>query len=90
MRIPHFYNSFYVYKYATGISAAIALSRRILAGGQSAVDDYLRFLSAGSSNYSIELLRGAGVDMTSPEPVRAALQQFDTLVDELSGVLGIE
>lgn len=87
MRIPHFYNAFYVYKYATGISAAIALSRRILSEGQAAVDDYLRFLAGGSSNYSIELLRGAGVDMTSPEPVREALKQFDTLVDELANVL---
>lgn len=87
MRIPHFYTPFYVYKYATGISAAIALSRRILSEGESAVKDYLGFLSSGSSDYSINLLRNAGVDMESPEPVREALRQFDTLVDELEGLL---
>ncbi|GLG01783.1 oligoendopeptidase F [Alicyclobacillus hesperidum subsp. aegles] len=87
MRIPHFYSAFYVYKYATGISAAIALSRKILGEGQPAVTAYLNFLSAGSSDTSIELLRKAGVDMTSPEPVRQALLQFEQLVDELGKVL---
>ncbi|WAH41469.1 oligoendopeptidase F [Alicyclobacillus fastidiosus] len=84
MRIPHFYTPFYVYKYATGISAAIALSRRILSEGEAARNDYLAFLSSGSSDYSIELLRKAGVDMESPEPVREALREFDRLVDELA------
>ncbi|WAH39283.1 oligoendopeptidase F [Alicyclobacillus dauci] len=87
MRIPHFYTPFYVYKYATGISAALALSRRILTEGDPAVKDYLGFLSSGSSDYSINLLRRAGVDMESPQPVRSALEQFDSMVDELDGLL---
>ncbi|WP_206917989.1 oligoendopeptidase F [Alicyclobacillus suci] len=87
MRIPHFYTPFYVYKYATGISAAIALSRRILTEGDAAVKDYLSFLSSGSSDYSIELLRKAGVDMASPEPVQEALREFDKLVDELASLI---
>lgn len=88
MRIPHFYTPFYVYKYATGISAAIALSRRILSEGQPAVNDYIAFLSSGGSDYPINLLRKAGVDMESPEPVREALRQFDGLVDELDNLIG--
>lgn len=87
MRIPHFYTPFYVYKYATGISAAVALSRRILNEGEPAVADYLKFLSSGSSDFSIQLLRTAGVDMESPEPIRQALGQFDALVDELEGLI---
>lgn len=87
MRIPHFYTPFYVYKYATGISAAIALSRRILTEGEPAVADYLKFLSSGSSDYSINLLRLAGVDMESPDPIRQALGQFDALVDELEALI---
>src|SRR5256885_1260561 len=75
-RIPHFYSSFYVYQYATGISAASALAQQILHEGKPAVDRYLKFLSSGSSDYRIELLKKAGVDMTSPEPVRQALQTF--------------
>lgn len=86
-RIPHFYNAFYVYKYATGISAATALSQRILTGGEQAVADYLAFLQSGGSNHPIDLLRKAGVDMESPEPVRATLHQFSALVDELSELL---
>ena len=86
-RIPHFYNSFYVYKYATGISAATALSQKILNEGQEAIDAYLGFLKSGGSNYPIELLRGAGVDMESPEPVRITLKRFSELVDELSSLL---
>ena len=75
-RIPHFYRGFYVFQYATGISAAIALAAQIRAEGQPAVDRYLNFLASGGSDYSIELLRRAGVDMTTPEPVRAALAEF--------------
>lgn len=82
-RIPHFYYDYYVYQYATGYAAAIALSRRILTGGQSAVEDYLNFLRGGCSKTPIELLRGAGVDMSTAEPVNAALKVFDGLLDEM-------
>ncbi len=82
-RIPHFYYNYYVFQYATGYSAAIALSRKILAEGESAVKDYLGFLSGGCSKSPIELLKGAGVDMTSPEPVNQALQLFGELLDEM-------
>ncbi len=87
-RIPHFYSSFYVYQYATGISAAIALSQQILHEGQPAVDRYLNFLSSGSSDYSIELLKKAGVDMTSPEPVRQACQMFGSYLKQMEDLLG--
>lgn len=83
-RIPHFYYQYYVYQYATGFSAAIALSNRILEEGAPAVADYLGFLSGGSSKPPIELLKKAGVDMTTPEPTAAALAYFDELVDELA------
>jgi oligoendopeptidase F len=86
-RIPHFYNAFYVYKYATGFSAATALARKILDEGDSAVERYITFLSSGSSDYPIELLRKAGVDMETSVPVREALQVFKTLVDKLEKLL---
>ena len=82
-RIPHFYYNYYVFQYATGYSAAIALSRKILAEGESAVKDYLGFLSGGCSRSPINLLKGAGVDMTSPEPINQALKLFDELLDEM-------
>ena len=82
-RIPHFYYDYYVFQYATGYSAAIALSRRILKEGESAVKDYLDFLSGGCSKSPIDLLKGAGVDMTSPEPVEQALALFGELLDEM-------
>ena len=82
-RIPHFYYNYYVFQYATGYSAAIALSRKILAEGESAVADYLGFLSGGCSKSPIDLLKGAGVDMTSPEPVNQALELFGKLLDEM-------
>ena len=82
-RIPHFYYNYYVFQYATGYSAAIALSRRILNEGEPAVRDYLRFLSGGCSKSPIELLKDAGVDMTSPEPIDQALQLFGELLDEM-------
>lgn len=88
-RIPHFYRSFYVYKYSTGMSAAVALSQRIINEGQPAVDRYLRFLHSGGSDYSINLLRDAGVDMTSPEPVDQALQMFGRRLDQMEALLGI-
>lgn len=86
-RIPHFYNAFYVYQYATGYSAAIALSRKILNEGEKAVDAYIRFLSGGSSNYPIELLKGAGVDMSTKEPVKEALQLFGELLEQMEELL---
>ena len=82
-RIPHFYYNYYVFQYATGYSAAIALSRKILAEGESAVKDYLSFLSGGCSKSPIDLLKGAGVDMTTPEPINQALKLFDELLDEM-------
>ena len=86
-RIPHFYYNYYVFQYATGYSAAIALSRRILAEGEPAVKDYLNFLSGGCSRSPIDLLKGAGVDMTSPEPVNQALELFGQLLDEMEALL---
>lgn len=86
-RIPHFYSSFYVYQYATGISAASALVQQILHEGQPAVDRYLKFLSSGSSDYSIELLKKAGVDMTSPEPVCQALQLFESHLSQMEQLM---
>lgn len=82
-RIPHFYYDYYVFQYATGYSAAIALSRRILKEGQPAVEDYLGFLSGGCSKSPIDLLKGAGVDMSTPDPVNQALQLFGELLDEM-------
>lgn len=82
-RIPHFYRNFYVYKYATGFSAATSLSKQILEEGQPAVDRYLQFLKGGSSDYPLNLLKKAGVDMTSPEPIREGLAVFKELLDEL-------
>ena len=87
LRIPHFYRAFYVYKYATGMSAAIALSRRVVEGGQQELTDYLGFLKAGCSKDPLDLLRDAGVDMASPEPVDTALRQFERLVEELDELL---
>jgi oligoendopeptidase F len=86
-RIPHFYSSFYVYQYATGISAACALVQQILYEGRPAVDRYLKFLSSGSSDYSIELLKKVGVDMTSPAPVRQAFQLFESHLAQMGKLL---
>ena len=82
-RIPHFYYNYYVFQYATGYSAAIALSRKILAEGESAVKDYMGFLQGGCSKTPIDLLKGAGVDMTGPDPVNQALALFGELLDEM-------
>ncbi|MBC9785609.1 oligoendopeptidase F [Heliobacterium chlorum] len=82
-RIPHFYNNFYVYKYATGFSAATALVQKIQSEGQPAVDRYLTFLQSGGSDYPLELLKKAGVDMTSPQPIEQALTVFNKLLDEM-------
>jgi oligoendopeptidase F len=87
LRIPHFYRAFYVYKYATGLSAAVALSQRVLGGGQKELNDYLSFLKGGCSQDPLDLLRGAGVDMEKPEPVDTALNYFGELVEELDELL---
>lgn len=89
-RIPHFYYDFYVFQYATGYAAAIALSRRILAEGETAVRDYLGFLSGGCSKSPIDLLKGAGVDMTGPEPINQALKLFEELLDEMEALTSEE
>ena len=86
-RIPHFYYNYYVFQYATGYSAAIALSRRILQEGENAVQDYLKFLSGGCCASPIELLKRAGVDMTGPEPVKQALELFGELLDEMEALM---
>jgi oligoendopeptidase F len=86
-RIPHFYYNFYVYQYATGFSAATALSKQILQEGAPAVKRYLDFLKAGSSDTPIEVLKKAGVDMTSPEPIRQAFSVFKEKLDELEQLL---
>jgi oligoendopeptidase F len=86
-RIPHFYYNFYVYQYATGFSAAASLSKQILEEGKPAVDRYLEFLKAGSSDYPIEVLKKAGVDMTTPEPIESALKVFESILDEMEELL---
>ena len=86
LRIPHFYNAFYVYKYATGISAALALAKRVTQGGEKEREDYFKFLKSGGSRYPIESLKVAGVDMSTTEPVQAALDVFAQLVAELEKI----
>jgi oligoendopeptidase F len=86
-RIPHFYYNFYVYQYATGFSAAASLSKQILEEGKPAVDRYMEFLKAGSSDYPIEVLKKAGVDMTTPEPIEDALKVFESILDEMEELL---
>ena len=83
LRIPHFYSAFYVYKYATGISAAIALADKVMNEGASAQTAYLNFLKLGGSKYPLDELLDAGVDMQSPEPIQQAIQYFSDLVDRL-------
>ena len=86
-RIPHFYYNYYVYQYATGYAAAIALSRRILREGESAVKDYIGFLSGGCTKSPIDLLKGAGVDMTGTAPIEDALELFGRLLDEMEALV---
>ena len=86
-RIPHFYNAFYVYKYATGYSAATAISGKILSEGKAAADNYIEFLKTGESDYPIELLKIAGVDMSSPQPIEKAMETFTNLLDEFESLL---
>ncbi|MCR5386264.1 MAG: oligoendopeptidase F [Treponema sp.] len=83
LRIPHFYSAFYVYKYATGISAAMALADRVTRGGEAEREDYFKFLKSGGSRYPIESLKVAGVDMSKTEPIQKALDKFKDIVDEL-------
>ena len=86
-RIPHFYSPFYVYQYATGFSAATALAQAILEEGAPATERYLNFLSGGCTKTPIELLKGAGVDMSTPEPVKAVVKQFEETLDEMEAIL---
>lgn len=86
-RIPHFYNAFYVYKYATGYSAATAISGKILKEGKPAAGRYIDFLKTGESDYPIELLRIAGIDMSTPEPVEKAMDTFNSLLDEFEKLI---
>lgn len=86
-RIPHFYMNYYVYQYATGFSAAMALSKKLISQEKGAVDQYLTFLKGGCSKSPIELLKGAGVDMESTQPIHDALQLFDSLIEELDELL---
>ncbi len=88
-RIPHLYSSFYVYKYATGITAAINIAKRILENGESAVKDYVKFLSGGSSTDPVSLLKYAGVDLTKPEPFEIAMREFEDTLTEFEKLMGI-
>jgi oligoendopeptidase F len=83
LRIPHFYSAFYVYKYATGISAALALAPKVLSGAKAERDAYFAFLKSGGSRYPIDALKTAGVDMESGEPVESAVRWFASIVDKL-------
>ena len=87
LRIPHFYHAFYVYKYATGVSAAVALSERVLSGETGRVDAYLNFLRSGGSKFPLETLKAAGVDMATPAPIESALRLFERRVTELESLL---
>jgi oligoendopeptidase F len=87
LRIPHFYSAFYVYKYATGISASISLADRVLRGGPAEVDAYLGFLKSGGVKFPIDTLREAGVDMQSPEPIEQAMQLFQERIGQLRELL---
>ncbi len=89
-RIPHFYYNFYVYQYATGFSAATAFSQAILSGDQKALTKYLTFLSAGSSDYPLEVLKKAGLDMSKPKPIEAAMKSFHAYLDELEKIVQVQ
>jgi oligoendopeptidase F len=87
LRIPHFYSAFYVYKYATGLSAAVALSQCVLANQTGAADAYLKFLSSGGSKFPLQALREAGVDMATARPIEATIRLFDQRLAELEALL---
>ena len=86
-RIPHFYSSFYVYKYATGIISAVSIVKRILTEGEPAVRDYFEFLSAGGSNDPVSILKKAGVDLTTKAPFQAAMAEFKATLEEFKSLL---
>jgi oligoendopeptidase F len=86
-RIPHFYRAFYVYQYATGLSAAIALASAIRDEGEPARERYLALLSSGGKNYPLNLLKEAGVDLTTPEPIESALAEFERVVVEMERIV---
>ena len=86
-RIPHFYNAFYVYKYATGIISAISIVKRILTEGESAVKDYFEFLSSGGSDNPVAILQKAGVDLTTKAPFEAAMSEFKATLEEFKSLL---
>ena len=85
-RIPHFYYNYYVYQYATGISAAIAFYKKVINGGEKELNDYLNFLKAGGSKFPLDTLKDVGVDMTTPKPVEDAIDYFDELLGKLKGI----
>jgi oligoendopeptidase F len=87
MRIPHFYREYYVFQYATSYSAALAISQRIREKDKGALDAYLRFLQLGSSEYPVDILKQAGVDMSTPEPVNRTIDLFSKLVDQMEQLL---
>jgi len=87
LRIPHFFHAFYVYKYATGISAAVALSQRVLSGVEGSVDAYLNFLRSGGSAFPLETLKAAGVDMATSGPIASTLDLFERRLGELENLL---
>ena len=87
MRIPHFYYNFYVYQYATGFSAAVAIANRVLKEGETAVNDYMKFLQSGCTKDPVSLLRIAGVDMATKEPINSALQVFERVIEEMEGLI---
>ena len=89
LRVPHFYNAFYCYKYATGLSASIALSERVLSGGEKEREEYISFLKSGGSKYPIESLKKAGVDMSTPAPVKAATEHFGELLTRFREIRGL-
>ncbi len=86
-RVPHFYYNFYVYQYATGFAASEILARKVKTGGKSAVEKYLDFLKSGSSDYSLNILKNAGVDMNSVEPVSAVTEKMEFLLNELETLI---
>ena len=86
-RIPHFYRAFYVYQYATGMSAAIAIARAIRDEGEPARERYLRLLASGGSDYPLELLKAAGVDLTAPDPIAAGLAEFEQVIAEMEQIV---
>jgi oligoendopeptidase F len=88
--IPHFYNAYYVFQYATSFTASSALSEKVLAGESGATERYLKFISGGHSKYAIDLLKDAGVDMTTDEPLELTVQKMNRVMDQMEAMLGTE